>query len=347
MKSQMIEDCETPLDYRQLCTCRRRYQSLRHKKERRRSFGKSPSGSLEDMLTCFEFFFPLVHGNLDLLEILAHDFVERQHEQNVIYTEVRYSPHLLAKEARQAFDAVTRGLRRGCDEYGIIVNQILCAINFRPDWSDEIVEMAQTFRNDYPCAVVAIDIAAGEDHFASESQSRQGHYDMCQKAKKFGLNITMHAGETPHAEDNVRKAIQEYGATRIGHGYRTANHPELLEIIKTSGVHMEVCPTSSVETGGWKKTKWTEHPACVFREHGIPISLNSDDPAVFNTSLTWQYRIALKKMGMDKSDILKTIENAIDAAFIPLEEKKRLRTRVQDRSSWKLIPAFSDRVHYE
>jgi adenosine deaminase len=345
--SEMADACETPLDYRQLCTCRRRYQPLRHKDERRPTFGKSPPGSLEDMLTCFEFFLPLVYNNLDLLENLAHDFVERQYEQNAIYTEVRYSPHLLAKDAHQAFDAVTRGLRRGCEEFGVAVNQILCAINFCPDWSNDIVEMAQTFRNEYPCAVVGMDIAAGEDHFTPDSPLRQGHYDMCQKAKDLGLNITIHAGETPESEENVLKAIQEYGATRIGHGYRTACHPKILEVIKASGVHMEVCPTSSVETGGWKKTKWTEHPACVFREYGISMSLNSDDPAVFNTSLTWQYRIALKKMGWDKSEILKTIENSVNAAFLPPEEKEKLRTKIRDKSSWKRIPEFSDRVHYE
>eukprot|EP00980_Cylindrotheca_fusiformis_P004062 scaffold880_cov132-Cylindrotheca_fusiformis.AAC.58 len=345
---QMVEACKTPLDYTLLCTCRRRYQPLRHKEERRRQpFGKSPPGSLEDMLTCFEFFFPVVYDNLVLLEVLAHDFVERQHEQNAIYTEVRYSPHLLAKDAQQAFDAVTRGLRRGCEEYGIIVNQILCAISFFPEWSDEVVEMANKFRTEYPCAVVGIDIAAGEDHFNDDSPLRQGHFDMCQKAKDLGLNITIHAGETPNSEENVKTAIENYGATRIGHGYRAAYHPKLLELVQTRKVHIEVCPTSSVETGGWKKTKWTEHPACVFRNHGIPMSLNSDDPAVFNTSLTWQYRIALKKMGWDKSDVLKTVEDSVNAAFLSPEEKEKLRTKIRDKSTWKLLPSFSDRVHYE
>lgn len=324
------------------------------------------------MLTCFEFFFPLVYDNFDLLEALAYDFVARQYEQNIVYTEMRYSTHLLAKDPQKAFDAVTRGLRNGCKEYGITVNQILCAINFAPDWSDEVVDMAKANEKNFPCAVVAVDIAGGEQHFARDSPLWKGHFDMCQKAKELGLNITVHAGETPDSADNVRKAIEEYGATRIGHAYKTTDHPELLELMKKKKIHVEVCPTSSVETGGWRKTNWMEHPACVFRKHGIPISLNSDDPAVFNTSMTvssasfsfklaiihcaqtrfvgplqWQMRIAMQEMKWGKSEITSVVEHSIDAAFISDEEKEKLRKKVRDSSSWKDLPAFTDRVQYE
>ena len=88
------------------------------------------------MLKCFETFVPIVRGDLDLLEKLAHDFVKRQSKQNIVYTEVRYSPHFLAKgsdlggeeggilllDARAIIDAVTRGLRRGEKEYGVKVS---------------------------------------------------------------------------------------------------------------------------------------------------------------------------------------------------------------------------------
>mmetsp|Transcript_10662 Transcript_10662/g.25751 ORF Transcript_10662/g.25751 Transcript_10662/m.25751 type:complete len:452 (+) Transcript_10662:99-1454(+) len=342
---EMVEACRTELDYRHLCTCRRRYQALRNTSAK--TGGISPPGTLEDMLTCFEFFFPLVYNNFGLLESLAYDLVVRQYEQNIVYTEMRYSPHLLAKDPQEAFNAVTRGLRRGCRDYDVTVNQILCAINFAPDWSNEVVDMAAANKESYPCAVVAVDIAAGEDHFSRDSPFWKGHYDMCQKAKKIGLNITVHAGETPDSQENVRKAIEEYGATRIGHAYKTIHHPELIKMLKEKNIHVEVCPTSSVETGGWKKTHWTEHPACVFRNHGLSISLNSDDPAVLNTSLTWQFRVAMKKMQWDKSDVTSVIQDSIDAAFLSRGEKERLRKRLRDSTSWKNSPEFTDRVHYE
>ena len=307
---------------------------------------KKPQGSLEDMLTCFEFFFPLVYNNETLLEELAFDFVKRQWEQNVIYTEVRYSPHLLAKDPTISLAAITRGLRRGCESFPVIVNQILSAICFFPDWANDIVQLADQHRSAFPCAVVGIDIAAGEAHFEPDSPFWKAHYDMCQKAQQLNLNITIHAGETPDSADHVKVAIEDYGARRIGHAYQIANRRDIMEIVREKKIHIESCPTSSVETGGWQKTHWRNHPAVAFRDYGIPVSLSSDDPAVFNTSLTWQYRIALKKMGFQKHDIFEMLERAIDATFQDEGSKDELRKKL---AKWKIHEnhAFDDRVHFD
>jgi adenosine deaminase len=307
---------------------------------------KKPKGSLEDMLTCFEFFFPLVYDNETLLEELAFDFVQRQWEQNVIYTEVRYSPHLLAKDPTKSLAAITKGLRRGCERFSVVVNQILCAICFFPGWAKEVVELADKYRSDFPCAIVGIDIAAGETHFDRDSLFWKDHYDMCQQAQKLNLNITVHAGETPDSAANVQLAIEQYGARRIGHAYRMASRMDIMTIVRDQKIHVECCPTSSVETGGWEKTHWKDHPVVRFREYGIPVSLSSDDPAVFNTSLTWQYRIALKKMGFQKADIFEMLQRAIDASFLDDSGKDHLREQL---AKWKIRDnyAFDDRVHFD
>jgi adenosine deaminase len=374
----MVENCETSLDYRRLCTCRRRYRKLRHpldmpryQRQRQQQHkvlrrngdhlhhqhhhnnDKTPKvrGSLEDMLLCFEFLFPLVYDNFELLEHLAYDFVMRQYEQNVIYCEVRYSPHLFASDAQKAFQAVQHGLRRGCTRFPtVMVNQILCAINFAPQWSSEIVDMATEYRNDYPCAVVGIDVAAGEDHFDAKSPSYDAHLSMCKKAQQLGINITMHAGETPDSSQNVPSAVHNYGATRIGHGYHISNDDDILNEMKRLEVHFEVCPTSSVETGGWIKTTWPEHPACALKKKGIKLSLNSDDPAVFNTDLSWQYRIAIKKMGWTTDDIVQVLFDTVDAAFVPDDVKRKLKDTIRSyQRSPSVVPSrhFRDRVHYD
>jgi adenosine deaminase len=345
---EMVSTCTSSLDYRRLCTCRRRYRKLRHAEERKLSI-KQVGGSLEDMLLCFEFFFPLVYDNFELLEHLAYDFVRRQREQNVIYTEVRYSPHLLASDPLKSYQAVTDGLRRGlkeCPPGAVTINQILCGINFHPEWATDVVRMAQEFRSDFPCAVVGVDIAAGEDHFASQSPFHQAHLEMCRSAIDFGINITLHAGETPDSAHNVATAIRKYGAKRIGHGYRIATQDDIMELAISRNIHFEVCPTSSVETGGWIKTEWKDHPACVFRNKGVKVSLSSDDPAVFNTSLTWQFRIVLKKMEWRESDVLQSLMDAVDASFAPESEKERLRQQLQS-PHLRPNPIFRDRVHYD
>jgi adenosine deaminase len=369
-----VAKCRTSLDYRRLCTCRRRYRKLRHEEERRRSI-RPIRGSLEDMLLCFEFFLPLVYDNFDLLEYLACDFVRRQCEQNVVYTEVRYSPQLLASDPRLAHQAVTKGLRRGCQEFSdlVVVNQILCGINFCPEWASDVVDMAMELRNDFPCAVVGIDVAAGEDHFSSHSPFHSAHWTMCQKAIQHDIPITLHAGEVPGSKHNVARAILDYGAKRIGHGYAIAGDEETMDLIKAKDVHIEACPTSSVETGGWTNhtttttttktttTDWKDHPACILRSNGVKVSLSTDDPAVFNTSLTWQWRIALKSMGWSKEDFIQMSSEAMDASFAPDQQKYLLRQRFQRETNYLLSssqccndsiklapnPDFRDRVHYD
>ncbi|MGK3733619.1 MAG: adenosine deaminase [Bacillariaceae sp.] len=258
---ELVSACTTSLDYTHLCTCRRRYRKIRHVEERKNNkyLHKKVQGSLEDMLLCFQFFLPLVYNNYDLLEHLAYDFVKRQKEQNIIYTEVRYSPHMLAKDPRMAHQSITKGLRRGCidaaaaatapNDNMLIVNQILCGIDFQPDWSNDVIDMAYEFRNDFPCAVVGVDVAAGETHFAPDSPFHNAQFNMCRKAKKLGIPVTIHAGETPNSTQNVRAAILDYGAKRIGHGYQISNNDDIIELAKSKNINFETCLTSSIVCG--------------------------------------------------------------------------------------------------
>jgi len=249
-------------------------------------------------------------------------------------------------DAEMVFEAVTRGLRRGCRRFGITVNQILCALTWRPDWAMPTLDMAQKYRDDFPCATVGVDVASGEEHFNKEQHPDlyQPHYDMIQRAKREGMPITLHAGEsTDQALDNVRRAVAEYGASRIGHGYRVVKSPQLMKELKKQNIHVEVCPTSSLETGGWiiegdeRNKNWKDHPCVAMKENGLSFSLSSDDPAVFHTSLAWQYRIFLAKMGLSREAVLEANLHAIDAAFCPDADKERLRAAVRGYGSFKRL----------
>jgi adenosine deaminase len=332
----LVENCKTARDFHQLCTCRG-YRSLKA------------------MLNCFEIFLPLVRNQLELIEEVAFDFCKRQWEQNVVYTEVRYSPYLLAEpiakggdgedadsanvdeKAKLVVQAVTRGLRRGSEKYGIVVNQIMSAINWRPDWAPKTLDLVIQHQHDFPCATVGIDIAAGEEHFDYEHfpDLYQIHYDMIQKAKSLGIPLTIHAGELQPTgpKSNLRVAIEDYGAKRIGHGYRTVDDADMLQLVKDSKVHLEICPTSSNETGGWEyegEKDWKEHPMVKMVKEGIPLSINSDDPGVFHTSLSWQYRVVLAKMGLDRETILQSNLHAIEGAFCSKEQKEQIKAKMND-----------------
>ena len=109
--------------------------------------------------------------------------------------------------------------------------------------------------------------------------------------------------------------------------------------------------TITQETGGWIKTNWLDHPARKFRNKGLKISLSSDDPAVFNTSLTWQWRIGLKKLGWNFDDVFEILDDTIDASFAPEDQKEKIRREVQKfkAAPEQLLqqdPNFNDRVQY-
>jgi len=352
----MVQQCQTDKDFHNLCTCRG------HR-------------SLKAMLNCFEIFLPLVRGNLELIEHLAYDFCQRQWEQNVVYTEVRYSPHLLAEgfspdnseedgttttrvTAQAVLESVTRGLRRGCRDFpDLTVTQILCSIAWRPDWALATVDLAERYRDAQPCPVVGVDVAAGEEMFdaAQHPDLYRPHYAMAQRARELGIPLTLHAGEsTEHALENVRRAVLEYGAVRIGHGYRMVDSAAIMQLVRDHNVHVEVCPTSSVETGGWvyddgngddddeeeddgRGRNWKRHPAVTMLQHGVSISLSSDDPAVFHTSLAWQYRIALAKMELTPRDLVCMNLDAVDAAWCSEAEKERLRRLIRCFAKGKQI----------
>jgi adenosine deaminase len=233
---KLVKDCDTQRKFHSLCTCR-------------------GNRSLKAMLNCFEIFLPLVRRDLHLLEQLSYDFCLRQWEQNTFYTEVRYSPFLFADSfqgdvldpdnpitAEHIYEAITRGLVRGCKKFSITVNQILCALTWRPDWAMPTLEMALKHRDDAVCPVVGIDIAAGEEHFDEEGYPHlyQPHYEMIQRAKNEKISITIHAGEaSEQATENIKRAVKDYGATRIGHGYRVVNSEEIMQLVRDRNIHVE------------------------------------------------------------------------------------------------------------
>ena len=283
-------------------------------------------------------------------------------------------------DAEAVYASVTRGLRRGEALFGVTVNQIFCMLAFRPDWAAETVAMAAAHRHDVPCAVVGVDIAGGEEWFqppepppqpprvgsplspqgwtavddgpkddapevGSGSDLHTAHAEALASARALGLNITLHAGEDTNA-GNVMTAIFEHGASRIGHGYHLAEDPVLLARAIAHGVHFECCPTSSFETGGWAGAdsdalSWDRHPTVRLLRSGASVGINSDDPAVFATSLTEELALCAQPaavgaaggggMGLSMADLRAMTLAAADAAFLPPDQRAALRARVEAR----------------
>lgn len=216
------------------------------------------------------------------------------------------------------------------------MNQILCCIAWRPDWAADVVRIAHERKDDFPCAVVGIDIAAGEEHFdeVRYPHLHQPHLQAFKRAKELDLNVTVHAAEVGNPL-NIKDAVRKYGATRIGHGYRITTDRDLMKEMREKEIHFEICPTSSLETGAWiindnMDEDWKNHPVVSMQNYGLKIGFNSDDPAVFNTSLTWQLRIAVGKMGIKIENILQTVHDSVNASFLNEDEKVSIRKILED-----------------
>jgi aminodeoxyfutalosine deaminase len=130
-------------------------------------------------------------------------------------------------------------------------------------------------------------------------------------AKRSGLRLTAHAGESMGPE-SVWAAL-DLGAERIGHGIAAARDPELLRHLRDHDIPLEICITSNLVTGVVKRLE--EHPVRALYDAGVPIVLNSDDPAMFGSTLTDEYSLAARAFGFTETELRGIAENGFKYAF--------------------------------
>ena len=152
----------------------------------------------------------------------------------------------------------------------------------------------------------------------------QPHFDA---ARAAGLHSVPHAGETTGPE-TVWDAVRLLGAERIGHGTSSAQDPELLKHLAEAGIPLEVCPSSNVATRAVGHLD--EHPIRAFREAGVTITVNSDDPPMFNTTLNREYEIAADLLRLDAVGVADLARDAVRASFAEDAVKARILTEIDE-----------------
>jgi aminodeoxyfutalosine deaminase len=150
------------------------------------------------------------------------------------------------------------------------------------------------------------------------------HFDA---ARAAGLHSVPHAGETTGPE-TVWSALRDLGAERIGHGTSSAQDPALLAHLAETGVVLEVCPSSNIATRA--VASLDEHPLPAFVEAGVTVTINSDDPPMFGTTLNEEYAVAARLLGLDEAGVAELARVGVRSSFAPEDVKARIQREIDD-----------------
>lgn len=246
-------------------------------------------------------------------ELITYRLMEQLKSENVLHAEVYVSVGVcLWRE--QNFDAIFEGLERGRQQgehdFGVSLLWIFDAVRqFGVEPAQQVFELAAKYRDRN---VVGIGIGGDEKKAPPEMFREQYAY-----AAGQGLRLTAHAGEYAGPE-SIWGALN-LGAERIGHGLNAYQDLELMEELATRQVPVEVCMTSNLRTGCCAKI--SDHPVRRYFDHGLMITLNSDDPAMFGATLNQEYELAQTEFAFTDEHLRELARNSFEASFLPAEKK--------------------------
>ncbi|WP_448549342.1 adenosine deaminase [Thalassotalea fusca] len=261
---------------------------------------------------------------LDDCKQIAYENVRDAHNAGIDYAELRFSPYYMAMNHNLVIEdvvaAVIDGIKLGTKEFQTKVNLIgIMSRTFGVEACQKELDAILAHKQHF----VAADLAGDELGYPGELFV--SHFD---QVKKAGLQITVHAGEAAGSE-SVWQAINQLGATRIGHGVAIASDEKLMDHMRTNNIAIESCLTSNYQTG--TVSNLATHPIKVFLNHGLIAFLNTDDPAVEGIELKHEYEVARQQLNLTSNELTQIQENALKAAFLSDGEKQALVNACQNK----------------
>jgi adenosine deaminase/aminodeoxyfutalosine deaminase len=250
---------------------------------------------------CFKFVAQRLKGRADYA-LITRRMVESFALQGIGYAEVTLGAGVILWRGFD-FDDVWRAIREAqkaaCAKTGVEIRWNLDAIRqFGPDHVMEVARLASRYVGDG-----AISFGIGGDEVAGPAHRFREAY---RYARDAGLRLTAHAGETDGA-DSVRAAL-DIGAERIGHGIRACEDPDLMRRLREEDIPLEVSITSNVKTGAVADIG--AHPLRRLVDAGVPITLNTDDPGIFETTLAAEFELARTACGLSAGELETAKANA-------------------------------------
>jgi adenosine deaminase len=253
------------------------------------------------------------------IELITREFLTGQAAQNIVYSEVTFTPYnqylTNGLGFHEQMDAINRVRDWGEKELGVRMGIIMdIPRQVAPAEGDMIANWAVERYGD---GLVAFGLGGPE--IGNPPQKFQSAFD---RVRTAGMPCVLHAGETDGAI-SVWNAITVADSQRIGHGVRAIEDNHLMEYLRDRQIPLEVCPSSNVCLKVFPSL--SEHSLPQLLEQGLYVTINSDDPPMFNTTLTREYLIGQKTWHWNRDTIEELVLNAVDVTLLPEAEKKDMR----------------------
>jgi adenosine deaminase/aminodeoxyfutalosine deaminase len=260
----------------------------------------------------------------DDYELITYNMVRELAAQGVVHAEVYISFGIIYywknAEVEPFVEAIERGRVRAEKDFGTTIYWLIDAVrHFGAEEATKVFRKAAELRQQYP-SIVGIGIG-GDEARGSADLFRESYAE----AKAAGLRLTAHAGETIGPE-SIWSAIN-IGAERIGHALSAQQDAELLEVLATKQIPLELNVTSNIRTGCC--ADFQLHPIKDYFNSGLMVTINSDDPPMFGSNLLEEYVLAYERFGFTLEQLRELAANAVEASFLPPERKLAVLRRVE------------------
>ncbi len=251
------------------------------------------------------------------LRLVTLDLFKQLKNDNVVYAEFRFAPlqHIMSGlTPKEVVETVNAATEEGIKEYGIDAGIILCTLrHYSEAQSMETVELVKDFKGTH---VVGFDIAADEAGFPIDN-----HIKAFEFANKNKIKCTAHAGEAKGSE-SVWETLKNFKPQRIGHGVRSIEDSKLLDYLIKNDIHLEVCPTSNIQTNVIDKIE--NHPIDRIFTYGVSMSVNTDARTISNVTLNSEYKLLNEIFKWDLENFKKCNIEAISHSFASEEVKRKI-----------------------
>lgn len=253
---------------------------------------------------------------------LTRAVLEESASHGVIYTEAFLSPDFCGERDVSAWRDYLQAIRDAADEaereLGITMRGIVTAVrHFGPDKSRETAICAAETAGDW---LTGFGLAGDEK--IGEPQDFAWAFDC---AREAGLRLTAHAGEW-RGPESVENALS-LGVERIGHGVRAIEDPALVDRLAEDEIVLEVCPGSNVCLGAYPS--WRDHPIERLRRAGVKVTVSTDDPPFFHTTMTREFEELARAFDYDEAELTKITNASLEAAFCDDATRESLAKRLE------------------